>query len=281
VRTLAVLGLLGLGGCQYVFGIHEFPVPALIGDPDGDFDDDGIPNRDDPCPHLDNSLPGGHIDQDGDGVPDLCDPNPTSPGDCLQLFDDFGAPTLSPLWQYDGNPITVVRNDPIFQNKAYLQFDYADEEVVYLNKDLDLDAVWVKIYVQAGDNPAAGPHAIELYVDLAHTPRGHVDGHACAVESSNGTGAVKYIHTVDGVDATMASSATAMEPLRVGDGNNFIVEWGTDAPATCLASTDPTDPSVTYTVDAPVPPSSMFAIRGLGVGLYILGVVGWGHNCSN
>ena len=40
-----------------------------------DEDGDGIPDREDPCPHV----PGDRSDRDGDGVGDACDPNPDVP----------------------------------------------------------------------------------------------------------------------------------------------------------------------------------------------------------
>jgi len=253
----------------------------MIGDPMGDFDGDGILNGMDGCPTVDAAQPGGRSDQDHDGVPDICDPNPTIPGDCVALFDDFGDPALSPLWQYDGNPIEVIRNDPIFMNQPYLQFDAADDEVIYLDKLIDLDAVSARIYAQAGDNPAPGQHAIELYVDLTHSALGRADGEACAVESSNRNGMVEHVRTIDGAGTILASTPAPLNALRVGSGNTFTVEWGAAAaPNACSATKDPTDPMALYAVDAKVPPSGTFAIRGRGVGLFILAVVGWGHNCA-
>jgi len=285
VWRLAVCCVIGAAGCDFVWSVHEFPVPVhggrMIGNPKGDFDGDGTPNDMDGCPAIDSAVSGGRSDQDHDGVPDICDPNPTIPGDCVALFDDFSDPTLSPLWQYDGNPIVVVRNDPIFMNRPYLQFDAADDEVIYLDKLLDLDAVSARIYAQAGDNPAPDQHAIELYVDLTHSALGRAEGEACAVQSSNGNGMVEHVRVTAGADTILASTPGAPDALRVGAGNTFTVEWGAAAaPKACSATTDPTEPSLFYAVDATVPPSGTFAIRGRNVGLFILAVVGWGHNCA-
>ena len=159
---LAVLGLIGLAGCDQVWSIKSFPVFPNVQDPKGDFDGDGVPNVMDGCPNLDNSMPGGTRDRDGDGVPDLCDPNPDTPGDCLVLFDDFAAPTLSPKWNYDGIPITVIRNDPIFMNQPYLQFDPTDEEIIYLADWAAQARATHHAGDQAGDHPGDADKVVRL-----------------------------------------------------------------------------------------------------------------------
>jgi hypothetical protein len=51
-----------------------------------DEDADGIRDIDDTCPHL----VGAQTDTDGDKVGDLCDPNPTTPGDAIAFFYTMG-----------------------------------------------------------------------------------------------------------------------------------------------------------------------------------------------
>ena len=89
--------------------------------PDGtdaaDADADGIADSSDNCPLAANSdqanedgdpqgdacdlcpqLAGPHADGDTDGVGDECDPNPSTPGDELVLFDGFNGTALGPAW---------------------------------------------------------------------------------------------------------------------------------------------------------------------------------------
>jgi hypothetical protein len=53
-------------------------------DPPGghDEDGDGIPDVEDPCPHV----AGDYADRDGDGVGDACDPNPDAPTESFLIF---------------------------------------------------------------------------------------------------------------------------------------------------------------------------------------------------
>lgn len=290
--SYVVLGLAGLSGCQYVWSIEEFPVPpkggSYIGNPMGDFDGDQILNKDDKCPTQDNSLPGGRSDADNDGVPDLCDPHPTEPGDCLALFDDFGD-GLSPNWVlYAGNPIHIVTDDPIIK-QPFLQFENADDELIYLAPRLALDALWISTFAQAGDNgppqgsPDPNKHAIQLYTDITLPTSGQPVGEACAIESQNGSGHMQHVHSDSGTDTIVASSPDVTD-LTVGPGGTVTMMWNTkDAPGTCQGTTDtfPYDVGRVHAVADPVNGYGMkFALRGRHVGLYVFAIVGWGTSCT-
>ena len=81
-------GLLVLAACGRVHfaarGIDAAPVADAMHDVvlGHDEDGDGIPDSEDPCPHI----PGDRADRDGDGVGDACDPNPDTPTEHWLLF---------------------------------------------------------------------------------------------------------------------------------------------------------------------------------------------------
>jgi hypothetical protein len=279
----AVLG----AGCDQLFKIDQVPVPTVvqfpshvINDPTGDYDSDGDPNGTDLCPTIPNTVLGGTTDSDGDGVGDLCDPHPNTPGDCLVLFDDFAAAALDPLWKADGGPISRGTAG----SQGDLQFFHSSDEIVWLDAKLDLDAVTVIGYVQEGDQ--GGPpdrHAIEIYLDLTRTPGTFTaNGEACDVESNGPPSVVAWEHTVNGVDSPHAPP-TVIGPELVGTTYDFSIDWSprTLASGACLAAMGAGSGNDHMAkIPADIPPSGTFAIRGINVGLEIQAVAGWGHACA-
>ncbi len=95
--------LVGLAGCDRVFGIHDV-CPA------GDDDCDGIADAKDPCP----ADYGDRADDDGDGVGNVCDPNPQDPGDSILLFDPFAG----------HEPWTITGGSWTFTESAFIQASF-------------------------------------------------------------------------------------------------------------------------------------------------------------
>lgn len=129
-------GLLGLFACGGSVGIGD---PCSLDDPcdegtcnlsgaeapicidgDGDIDGDGLPNKRDFC----NQMSGGEFDEDGDGLGDICDacpiarspensdpdsdgvaspcdPDSSTPGDKIVVFEGFNG-TLPAGWRKEG-----------------------------------------------------------------------------------------------------------------------------------------------------------------------------------
>jgi hypothetical protein len=102
VRARVVV-IVGLAGCNAIFGLHAPtkheidapPDPCTLhpGDPTfHDEDGDGIDNGCDNCPTAFNPE---QQDGDGDHVGDACDPHPTLPGDALAAAEYFDGPAYS------------------------------------------------------------------------------------------------------------------------------------------------------------------------------------------
>ncbi len=287
-RGVVAVALAFAAGCDRLLGLTPFPdakpdvaYPAqVINDPDGDYDRDGSHNAVDLCPTIDNNQLGGMSDRDGDGVGDLCDPNPDTPGDCLVLFDDFTNETaLSPHWQGNGGPIAIGD----VSGQKTLQFYISDEEIVSLDVPLDLDAVTVIAYVQAGDQGTTATRAaIEVFVDLElSTSPIAANGTSCAIESMDVPTKVEQLQTVAGVDTPTTVANVGAE--RIGSSTDVRIDWSPSlaAPAGCRAYVHDALAGTmdTAMVTAPMPSSKTFAIRGIGVGLEIYAIAGWGHAC--
>jgi len=128
----ALIAMLGIAGCDAVFGLHHRDPgmldaaidggadattdarPLLCGsghDEDGDLYADSC----DPCP----SDFGDRTDSDGDGVGDACDPNPMTPGDSFVWFDSFAS---------DDGMWTQTDGSWQFENDAFVAMPSSDAE---------------------------------------------------------------------------------------------------------------------------------------------------------
>ena len=77
-----------------------------------DEDTDGVPDSVDNCPNVSNAD---QRDSDGDLVGDLCDPNPSTPGDVLLQFDAFDHAPMDMVttgaWIYANDRATTQTTD--------------------------------------------------------------------------------------------------------------------------------------------------------------------------
>jgi len=274
------IALLGVSACDQAFGLNSVtfipdaaPPMKLLEDPNGDYDGDGILNGMDKCPLL--AGLGTSSDQDGDGVGDLCDPHPTQAGDCLVLFDDFGDPALASAWKSDPTPL--ARESDTSSNITYLQFDATSEQLVWFDSPLAFDTLVVKGYVQAGDNRGApGTFAIQIFTDLVRGPL--ATGVGCGVESDGTTSTVSVTQLSNGT--TTGHDATALSAkMLVGPPNDFEIHWSSalGARGGCQGTLHGQMGDPQALVEAPVPTSGRFGIRGVQVGLHVYAVAAWGH----
>jgi hypothetical protein len=257
-------------GCGSVFDLvplEELPFyGSVINDPAGDADDDGEPNATDLCVLIPATELGGRADTDGDGVGDLCDPDPDEPGNCLALFDSFSAGTLSPHWRFDGEPVAI--------QDTKLHIPGGDETILYLDTALTLDAVYVDGYIHIGANAGGPRHAIQVLVDTTLTPQ--VNGHACGVESDSSSSRVA-VSTVTGGAAASPMTA-AIGDLVVGAGTNLdILSW---TPEGCHVELSDAQRSQQATVASPPPASGVLGIRVLDAGIDLYSVAGYGRGCG-
>jgi len=273
--TVAVVGLLALAGCDVVFDLHLETPASFLADPDGDFDQDEVLNRDDKCPTLnDIEVFGASNDADEDGVGDACDPHPSDNGDCLILFDDFAEPELSPSWRSQGEPLFL---EPAGNGEPpHVAFFAGPQTVVYLDYPLPLSALRVAGYVQAGDtDTSTDRHAIEVFPELQIGPTS-LSGRACTLESRMTAARVTVVDVADGVD-TVTQQAPLAAPVFVGSTNQFAIDWGT-TPGSCHGLLEQGE-VVEASVMAKVPAGEIFGLRGVEVGLHLHVITGYATNC--
>lgn len=104
MRQVVLVAIVFAAGCNQALGLDS----TALSDPDGDNaiegidncptvanpsqadeDRDGVGDACDNCPIVGNAP---QSDGDDDGVGDDCDAHPATAGDCLVMFDSFGAP---------------------------------------------------------------------------------------------------------------------------------------------------------------------------------------------
>lgn len=264
-----LLGVACLTGCDSVFGLDSLYEPEhfgqVINDPDGDVDNDGEPNATDLCALVPATDIGGRSDRDMDGVGDLCDPRPDTPGDCLALFDSFEAPALSSHWKFEGETVT--------SDSGRLNVPGGDETIVYLDTPLDLDAVHLRAYVPIGANAGGPRHAIQVFMSATNTPL--VSGTACSAESDTQASRVAIVDVKNGADQVTRDAPVG--DILIGAGTSLGLAW-TDDGCTAELSTDTSEQSATVPI-AP-PPGGVFMVRVLDAGLSLYVIAGYGRGCS-
>lgn len=271
LRFVVVVQALVTVGCHDVFDLDKLYVPVtydrVVNDPTGDFDGDGVPNATDLCVLIPDTEIGGRSDRDGDGVGDLCDPDPDVGGHCLVLFDSFAAGTLSPHWLSEGEDVSP--------GNGQLVIPGGTETLVYLDTPLDLDSITVAGYVSIGANASGARHAVELYVDAQRSP--YVTGRGCAVHSVSGTddAALEIVDTTDG--AVTVLSEAALPGVAVTAGTTVMMRWDL---AGCAAGLGNDSGSVNATLAEPPPRSGVFLLRVLDAGFNVYVVAGYGRGCG-
>ncbi|MDX2092656.1 MAG: thrombospondin type 3 repeat-containing protein [Kofleriaceae bacterium] len=273
VRSFGLGTMLLLAGCERVFGVgapadaYVEPARPLILTPTTDTDEDGIPNESDPCPLISRTEPGGEIDQDGDGIYDVCDPEPQMPGDCLALLDVFRDDVeLSPRWRHDGQPLTLTNGT----------LELEDNSIAYLDVPLAVHSLAITGYIRGGTGEN---RMIQLFFDLALTPL--ASGTACAASqvSTAQISNAAVVQVEQGANTVVSEALVG--GLPVGAGSSFEIDWNSSvAPGKCHVELAAQQNEFKGAADAPPRRSGTVAIRTSGdVYVSIDSVIGYGKNC--
>ena len=98
-----------LAGCDKIIGLDRHDPGPGPGNEDGDHET----NDDDNCPGINNDQ----TDTDDDGVGDVCDPAPMTPGDRIAVFYGFDEPD-DPRWFRDGGNWAFVGGQLVYSSEG-------------------------------------------------------------------------------------------------------------------------------------------------------------------
>ncbi len=163
VRSLAVLALVGCGRLSFDNAARgDASGDSLVGDSfvapctGPDEDGDAYPNACDNCP---TEPSGNQGDGDNDGIGDVCDPRPTTPGDVIEFFDPFD--DQNPRYMLFGTRafgggLLRLGDDVAFgqafftHSRTITRIDFAFEIVSGSPTDTQYTGVWTHIDTVAG-----------------------------------------------------------------------------------------------------------------------------------
>ncbi len=138
-----------------------------------DYDEDGIENSLDPCwetpdPDWDPraGAPIGPGDQDGDGVPDSCDPNPTvksddKGGECTAGVGVAGADEDCDKWMNRGDNCPLVSNPDQKDSEPDGIGDACDPDPTARSGHFHLECKVTQVVIGAGGDPATDPQNLQ------------------------------------------------------------------------------------------------------------------------
>ncbi len=232
MNRLAVPLLACVVGCGRLdFGeVSDKPVPdgsvdsitAVNHDEDGDGIDDALDN----CPHMAGST----ADDDSDGVGNVCDPHPTTPGDHIGLFSSLEPGT---------NPFDDI---PGFSQEAD-GIRHVGDTSIFLTRNVG--SARIELGFDIISIIGTGQHQIALGVDRGMDPYYFAELN----DNSGGTVHQVAIFSYDGTNGYIALTTTDIPVLHTGRG---ISRVDVDATAHTYATTAGWDGEL-YTANAATP----------------------------
>jgi thrombospondin type 3 repeat protein len=187
-----------------------------------DEDDDSVGDACDNCPHLANEEQEDDREvQNGsaaDGVGDVCDPDPGTPGDRIVFFDGFGGSALSGSWTVlGGNGSATVSADTLHLHDP----DVDDVTVVHdliPTGHLTVDIPATVVAIDPGPSTNRGLGAVFRFA----TDAGGADFYWCELfdTTANGQPAKLRLRRLVGGLGTTLTQIDLAGPIEVGSTSN-------------------------------------------------------------